>query len=212
MSHTYTTQDGKTAVPVNPYKLLDYNDRYTYTHHKQDDVSRNNRMYKDFERNNPPIPLTTERPDLIGKEFEGEVVWQYQERGEKEWEIANPAKGVKFEDWANHLYDIHDTATRQAVQALSVPVKGEEKPLYILDRALNSGNINDVVKTVSEMKFDGEEAMTDGEKFYTEEKAILDDIDNKIVWNSAIDACIEAANSLPYKPFLLIDKLNSLRK
>ncbi len=94
MSHTYTTQDGKTAVAVNPYE--------------NETGLTNAFKHKSFEAQNPPLPLTTERPDLIGKDFEGEVVNQGRYAFE-DWEIIHNSEPRYY------------TETRQAVQP--VPVK-----------------------------------------------------------------------------------------
>lgn len=132
---TYTTQDGKTAVPVNPNGT---------------EVPKSACVaaeWHTFERNNPPLPLTTERPDLIGKEFQGEVV----EQG------SDDKINWYCEDLGYYQY---------FRQALSVPVKGEEKLPYTLHRS-------------------GEEAAyTNG----LDDGAIHG-------WNSAIDAAIKVAEN-----------------
>ncbi|MCP5940271.1 hypothetical protein NL351_30615, partial [Klebsiella pneumoniae] len=58
-----STADGLKAVKVNPYCTL--------------------QAHRDFETNNPELPLTTPMPG--NTVFEGVEVWQYQYRGETRW-------------------------------------------------------------------------------------------------------------------------------
>lgn len=115
MSHTYTTQDGKTARLVNPYENIGYHACRTEM-----------MLYDAFIKDNPPIPLTTELPDLIGKEFQGEVVWQAKKPLVKKW--------YEIEEDEKDYLSKFGCSFRQAFKALSVPVKGEEKLPYTLHR------------------------------------------------------------------------------
>lgn len=122
----FTTADGINARPVNPYLERDWSDYNDNT-----DVL----MYQDwavefeqFKRENPPLPLTTERPDLIGKEFSGELVWQ--NRLNKDLVDAGIEKEIRWGEVKNveaakELYKEIPDALRCAVQP--VPVKGEGK-------------------------------------------------------------------------------------
>lgn len=142
-----------------------------------------------------------EKPQFTGGAYDFDTKWKDFESTVQHYPIhsPNPIRGEFWGEVVEQLFsptvgwvnesEVKDLTkyTREKRTAVipSVPVKGEEKEdwKYLMLQA----GISDLTAHTLGFLFDR-------------------------VHNSTIDACIEAANSLPYKPFLLIDKLNSLRK